>query len=440
MTSLACLHTPVWSKLDGPTLISQVIANLHDMQSRYGKEVMVVESGHYWHEPYIANNYLAELMKALIDEGGSGNFYWEPEYYGNWYEMGAWDPETQRPTLAMDAFLGIKHTDPATMMQISIETPATGEVFTKDESIEITANASHSDGTITKVTIYVNDEPVAELIEEPYTYELPNPGAGSYSIHATATDDYGYIVGSESITVEVGLVSIFQENAAGYCGITDEAGTIDANHEGYTGDGFINADNANGIAVNWTVEFMEPGEYSIQFRYASASPRPGEVIVGGESSGMVPFPSTGAWNSWNFSSVNYTVAEAGVMPISLLATVAEGLPNIDYMSVRSLNGEARAEAGACPDQPDIPTLIIKNEADNLKVYPTRVRNVLRIESLTENLEAIHIYRLDGVLVKSIQGVKSRTAEISCTRLAAGIYIMRTKVGKEMYSRKFQIVE
>lgn len=433
---------PRWSKLDGPTLISRVISNLDDMKSRYNKEVMVVESGHYWHEPYMANNYLVELMKALIDEGGTGNFYWEPQYYGNWYEMGAWNPETQQPTLAMDAFLGIKHTDPATLMQITLDEPAAGETFTKDQNIPITANASHSTGTITKVTFYVNDEPVAALTEEPYSFELPNPGIGNYSIYASATDDNGYVVESEKITIEVGVVSIFQENADGYCGITDNAGTIDANHGDYTGEGFINADNESGITVTWTVKFIEAGKYSIQFRYAGTATRPGKVTISGESIDTVSFPSTGAWDSWDFSSVNYTATEAGVVPISLTATVAEGLPNIDYMSIRSLDGEAKTEASTyCLDQSDIPTLIIENEAsNNLKIYPTPTRNVLRVESSSENLDSINIYGLDGALVKAIPDVNSQIRDISCTDLTTGMYIMQIKVGNKTYSRKFHIVK
>ena len=38
-------------------------------------------------------------------------FYWEPESY-NWqgYQLGAWDPATKEPTVALDAFLGINAT------------------------------------------------------------------------------------------------------------------------------------------------------------------------------------------------------------------------------------------------------------------------------------------------------------------------------------------
>lgn len=433
---------PRWSKLDGPTLISRVMSNLDDMKSRYNKEVMVVESGHYWHEPYIANNYLVELMKALMNEGGTGNFYWEPQYYGNWYEMGAWDPDTQQPTLAMDAFQGIKHTDPATLMQITLDEPAAGETFTKDQNITIKANASHSTGTITKVTFYVNDEPVTELTEEPYSFEFPNPGVGSYSIYASATDNNGYVVDSEIVTIEVGNVSIIQENDDGYCGITDNAGTIDVDHPDYTGDGFINVDNASGISVNWIVNFIEPGDYSIHFRYASTSARPGEVTIKGESVGTVSFPSTGAWSSWDFSSVNYTANESGVMPISLTATVAEGLPNIDYLSIRSLNDEAKAEASTdCLDQPGVSILVVENETfSSLKIYPVPVQKVIQVESASEKLKAINIYRLDGALVKSVQGEDSQSIEIPCTSLATGIYIMRIDVGKEIYTRKFHVID
>ena len=432
---------PRWSKLDGPTLISRVISNLKDMKSRYNKEVMVVESGHYWHEPYIANNYLVELMKALMDEGGTGNFYWEPQYYGNWYEMGAWNPETRQPTLAMDAFLGIKHTDPATLVHIAIEEPAAGATFTKDQTITIKAKASHPNGTITKVSFYVNDKAVGEQTEEPYSFALPNPGDGIYSIYASATDNNGYEVDSEKITIEVGAISVFQENTNGYCGLTGNAGTIDTNHGGYTGEGFINADNESGVTANWTVNFPEPGEYSIQFRYAGTSTRPGDVIIWGETIGTVPFPSTGAWNSWDFSSVNYTVTEAGPVPISLSAIVADGLPNIDYLSIKSLDGESKTEAAPeCLDHSEKPPLNIQNQiSKNLKIFPMPGNDVVWIQSSAENIKALSIYRPDGTLVKSIPDIESLIVDFPSQDLATGIYIIRIKVGEEDCSRKLHII-
>lgn len=87
---------------------SQCLANMTDMVSRYGKEVMVVEVGMSWDQPAAAQAFLADLItktKSLPDNKGLGLLYWEPEAYGNWqgYTLGAFD-NTGRPTAALDAF------------------------------------------------------------------------------------------------------------------------------------------------------------------------------------------------------------------------------------------------------------------------------------------------------------------------------------------------
>jgi hypothetical protein len=85
--------------------------NLLDMASRYGKEVMVVETGGLDTE---AENTKAMLMAviekvlAVPNNAGLGVLYWEPQASRNWgpYPLSAWGrgPKPQ-PTVALDAFL-----------------------------------------------------------------------------------------------------------------------------------------------------------------------------------------------------------------------------------------------------------------------------------------------------------------------------------------------
>ncbi|MBO7661216.1 MAG: glycosyl hydrolase 53 family protein, partial [Bacteroidaceae bacterium] len=88
---------PRWSHLDitndsqVTSTINKYISNMKDVQARYHKPVICVETGHYNNQPLQANHFLAEFMKALIDVGAQGCFYWEPESMGG-YELGAWDP------------------------------------------------------------------------------------------------------------------------------------------------------------------------------------------------------------------------------------------------------------------------------------------------------------------------------------------------------------
>ncbi|MDR1763924.1 MAG: arabinogalactan endo-1,4-beta-galactosidase [Dysgonamonadaceae bacterium] len=84
------------------------IANIKDMISRYGSEVMICEVGMPWDKPAAAKAFLADLiaqMQNIPDDKCSGIFYWEPESYNGWkgYTLGAFD-NSGKPTEALDAF------------------------------------------------------------------------------------------------------------------------------------------------------------------------------------------------------------------------------------------------------------------------------------------------------------------------------------------------
>lgn len=83
--------------------------NLLDMVSRYGKDVMVVETG--GEDSKAQNTFemlvaLQEKVKAVPGHKGRGVFYWEPQgaRSWSWYGLSAWGSDG-RPTIAMDAFL-----------------------------------------------------------------------------------------------------------------------------------------------------------------------------------------------------------------------------------------------------------------------------------------------------------------------------------------------
>jgi len=98
---------PYWANLSWQTDDSLALINMKDMITRYNTRVMVVEAGYLYNQPVDANHYLLDLIAKTKSAGGLGVFYWEPECY-NWmsYQLGAWDPASEEPTVAMDAFLG----------------------------------------------------------------------------------------------------------------------------------------------------------------------------------------------------------------------------------------------------------------------------------------------------------------------------------------------
>lgn len=87
------------------TYNNECLANMKDMESRYGTNVVISEAGFDSNDSVNASKFLSQLKANVISVGGIGIFYWEPECY-NWngYTMGATNPSTQEPTSAMNAY------------------------------------------------------------------------------------------------------------------------------------------------------------------------------------------------------------------------------------------------------------------------------------------------------------------------------------------------
>lgn len=87
-------------------LANDCLANMQDMKSRYGKNVMICEIGMRQDEPQATKDFVADMIAKTRSVNGLGVFYWEPQVYNGWksYGKGAWQ-ENGQPSIAMDAFL-----------------------------------------------------------------------------------------------------------------------------------------------------------------------------------------------------------------------------------------------------------------------------------------------------------------------------------------------
>ncbi|RSM86704.1 carbohydrate-binding protein [Kibdelosporangium aridum] len=117
-------------------------------------------------------------------------------------------------------------------------------------------------------------------------------------------------------------------------------GVVESNHAGFSGRGFVNYDNVVGSSIEWTVN--GPGSVDLIFRYANGTTvnRPMDIAVNGTvvSAGLA-FNGTGAWTTWQTTTVKATLA-AGANKIRATATTANGGPNTDKLTVQSTDTEA----------------------------------------------------------------------------------------------------
>jgi Bacterial Ig domain/Putative flagellar system-associated repeat/Secretion system C-terminal sorting domain len=86
---------------------------------------------------------------------------------------------------------------------VIITSPGNGSSFNALASISITANASDSDGTISKVVFYNNTVKLGEITTTPYIYTWTNVNSGTYVLTAIATDNTNATATSSSVVVNV---------------------------------------------------------------------------------------------------------------------------------------------------------------------------------------------------------------------------------------------
>jgi len=116
---------------------------------------------------------------------------------------------------------------------------------------------------------------------------------------------------------------------------TISQGTIDSDHAGYSGAGFVNYTNVVGSSVEWTVNVAQAGTVTLTFRYANGTTvnRPMDIAVNGAVAvAGKAFGSTGTWPSWQSTTATVTL-QAGVNKIRATAITANGGPNVDYVEL-----------------------------------------------------------------------------------------------------------
>ena len=141
---------------------------------------------------------------------------------------------------------------------------------------------------------------------------------------------------SSEVSAAPGVITsmTIQENETGYAGVFD--GTIDSNHLGYTGAGFVNTDNVVGNYIEWSVDAAASGSYDLQWRFSNGgtSDRTGTVSINGSIQATnISFSETGDWDTWDVSSIVTVTLSEGTNTIQLVAETSGGLANIDWIEV-----------------------------------------------------------------------------------------------------------
>ena len=86
---------------------------------------------------------------------------------------------------------------------VSLTSPSNGATYTEPATITVSASASDSDGSVTKVDFYAGSTLIGTATTSPYTITWSGVPAGNYSLTAVATDNDGLTATSAAVSVTV---------------------------------------------------------------------------------------------------------------------------------------------------------------------------------------------------------------------------------------------
>ncbi len=348
---------PRWSHLDGPTMITRVMSNIKDLKSRYGTPCMVVETGHYPTEAIAGNQYIVGLIDQMIKDGDlTGCYYWAPETLWG-YNMGAWDTETKRPTVMMDAFLGIKHTAVSWIMKNKMKTPAADQVVPLTEPLILSADVKHIRNRAMTVTYYIDKSKMGVVKTEPYELQVEQQKSGVHRVWSTVSDAAGNEVQSDTIQFFMGESGLMKTPL-----LTD-------------------ATSKGGTAV-WGIHFKATGKYLLEFSFETDALRGAAFFLGGDSLGNLSFTSYVN----GICQREVEVAEAGVHELLLKARGQKGLPTFRSLRVYPLEGQPLPEGEELT-------------ADGIEELRTVSKETL-----------VEVYTLSGVLVGRMTAAEAGLSE------------------------------
>lgn len=172
-------------------------------------------------------------------------------------------------------------------------------------------------------------------------------------------------------------------------------GTVESDHSGYTGSGYVNTDNAAGNYIEFSLTATQTATYDLTFYYALESGnRYGSIQVNGSTAlSNIDFNATGSWTTWNVSLATVTL-NSGANTIRVTAEQSGGLPNMDKMDVYGIavtqGGSTTTDPGTDPDTDK--TFIITAVNDNLDnndmyVFAKGLTNL----GYTKELEDTNVY-------------------------------------------------
>jgi hypothetical protein len=278
---------------------------------------MVVETGHYPNKAIEGNQYIVELINQMIKDGDlTGCYYWAPETMSG-YDMGAWDNATKRPTVMMDAFLGIKHTEVSWIMKASMKTPEADMSVSDAAPTRMEAEVKHIRNRNAQVTFFVDGKQKGIVSAAPYELEVTGLEKGGHQVWANAKDAAGNQVTTDTVTFFVGESALMNVPQ-------------------------LKNETEKGGKAKWAINFKETGKYMFQFGFTSTEGIRGvDVKLNGDSITRLFFLK----KKNAFMKTDIEVKQSGDAVLELEAVHKTGLPELSSLRIYPLESQSLPTVG-----------------------------------------------------------------------------------------------
>lgn len=145
---------------------------------------------------------------------------------------------------------------------------------------------------------------------------------------------------------------VLEEDAAATCLIE---GFVESDHRGFTGPGYANVRNEVDAGIVWDLRTVAAGPYQLTLRYANGGggDRGARVQINDGPISTLATPETSGWDLWQEADLQVELAY-GTNLLILRGTTAEGLANIDTLTLEGAGLAAGNCAAATIQLPDTP--------------------------------------------------------------------------------------
>ena len=214
-----------------------------------------------------------------------------------------------------------------------------------------------------------------------------------------------------------------------------------SNHPGYSGTGFADYINPTNDYVEWTVEIMYSGAYSLNFHYANggSSERPLRLSIDNQGGyGNIFIPTTGSWSSWGTTTSGAIYLAAGTHTVRATAIGKSG-PNIDYLLIAPSSQPA---TNALTQAPDNARTLVSEVALKHGSFPNTFADEtwLYYELAQTTPVRLSVYDLQGKLVQALVSEPQQAkgyyeVPFRANNLKDGVYVYRLQTGANVQSGK-----